>query len=104
MRSLLYFNISPEKERNDSMRKCMYRLMAFAVIAMLSGCSKLTMENYAKIRMGLKYADVVKILGKPDSCSEALIARSCVWGNDQKNITVNFMGETVVLFTSKNIN
>ncbi len=53
--------------------------------------------------MGSEYSEVVKILGKPDSCSEALFVRNCVWGNEQKNITVNFMGGKVVLFTSKNI-
>jgi outer membrane protein assembly factor BamE (lipoprotein component of BamABCDE complex) len=70
---------------------------------MLLGCSRLTMENYAKIKMGLSYSEVVNILGKPDNCSEALFVRSCVWGNEQKNITVNFVGDKVMLFTSKNI-
>ena len=85
------------------MRNSVRLVTALAVMAILFGCSKLTMENYSKIKMGLKYPDVVKILGKPDSCSEALFAKSCVWGNDQKNITVQFMGDNVVLFTSKNI-
>jgi Domain of Unknown Function with PDB structure (DUF3862) len=85
------------------MRNYIRLITALAVMAFLFGCSKLTMENYSKIKMGLKYPEVVKILGKPDSCSEALFAKSCVWGNDQKNITVQFMGDNVVLFTSKNI-
>lgn len=74
-----------------------------ASLAMLLGCSKLTMENYTKIKMGSKYEEVVKILGKPDSCSDALFVRNCVWGDEQKNITVNFMGDKAILFTSKNI-
>jgi hypothetical protein len=72
-------------------------------MAILCGCSKLTMGNYSKIKSGQKYAEVVKILGKPDSCSEAMFAKSCVWGNEQKNISVNFMDDTVILFTSKNM-
>ena len=43
------------------------------------------------------------ILGKPDNCSEALFVRNCVWGDEQKNITVGFMGHKVMLFTSNNI-
>jgi hypothetical protein len=70
---------------------------------MLSGCSKLTMENYSKIKMGVEYSEVVNILGKPDNCSDALFVRNCVWGNEQKNITVNFVGDKVLLVTSKNI-
>ena len=73
------------------------------LLTMLVGCSKLTMENYSKIKAGIEYSEVVSILGKPDSCSEALFLRNCVWGSEQKNITVNFMGGKVVLFTSKNI-
>lgn len=80
------------------------RLMAaLSVLLMLLGCSKLTQENYAKLKMGLGYGEVVTILGKPDSCSEALFAKSCVWGDEQKNITVNFAGDRVVLFASTNI-
>jgi len=77
--------------------------IALLMVIMLAGCSKLTMENFEKLRVGSGYSDVVKILGKPDNCSEALFVKSCVWGNEQKNITVNFLGDKVVLFTSKNI-
>ena len=78
-------------------------IIALSLLAMLLGCSKLTVENYSKIKVGLEYAEIVKILGKPDNCSEALFVKNCVWGNEQKNITVNFMGDKVILFTSKNI-
>lgn len=80
------------------------RLLILPVLlAMLLGCSKLTRENYGKIRPGLTYAEVVTILGKPDDCSEALFVRNCVWGNDRKNITVKFVGDKVLLYSSKNI-
>ena len=78
-------------------------IIALALLTMLLGCSKLTMENYRKIKMGIGYDEVVKILGKPDNCFEALFARSCVWGNERKNITVNFLGDKVILSTSRNI-
>jgi hypothetical protein len=77
--------------------------VVLVALVMLVGCSKLTMENYAKIKVGLGYSEVIKILGKPDSCSEALFVRNCIWGNEQQNITVNFVGDKVILFTSKNI-
>jgi len=78
-------------------------IVAISLLATLTGCSKLTMENYAKIKAGSAYSEVVKILGKPDNCSEALFVRSCVWGDEQKNITVNFVGDKVVLTSNKNI-
>jgi hypothetical protein len=90
-------------ERNDTMLVYIRLIVALSLLVMLLGCSKLTQENYAKIKTGIEYTEVVKILGKPDSCSEALFVKSCVWGNEQKNITVNFVGDKVILSTSRNI-
>lgn len=73
------------------------------LVVLLSGCSKLTVENYAMITTGLEYREVVKILGKPDKCSDVLFVKSCTWGNEQKNITVNFLSDKVILSSSRNI-
>jgi hypothetical protein len=77
-------------------------VLAVAAV-MLAGCSKLTMDNYTKVKTGLEYSQVVAIIGKPDSCSEALFVKSCVWGDEQKNITVNFVSDKVMLATCRNI-
>lgn len=77
--------------------------LGLAALLLLVGCSKLTMENYQKIQVGQEYAAVVEILGKPDSCSEALFVRNCVWGNEKKNITVSFLSDKVILSTSQNL-
>jgi hypothetical protein len=73
------------------------------LVVMLAGCSKLTVDNYMKIKTGIEYSEVVNILGKPDSCSEALFVKSCIWGNEQKNITVNFVSDKAILSSSRNI-
>ena len=73
------------------------------LLAMLSGCSKLTADNYAKLKTGIEYSEVVRILGTPDNCSEALFVKSCVWGNEQKNITVNFLSDKAILSSCRNI-
>lgn len=78
-------------------------IVLLVLVALLPGCSKLTMDNYAKIKTGIEYTEVVRILGKPDSCSEALFVKGCIWGNEQKNITVNFVSDKTVLSSSKNI-
>ena len=78
-------------------------IVLLVMLAMLLGCSKLTVENYKKIKTGIEYSEVVRILGKPDSCSEALFVKSCTWGNEQKNITANFVSDKVILSSSRNI-
>lgn len=81
----------------------MRMIVLLVLVALLAGCSKLTAENYAKIKTGIEYGEVVKILGKPDTCSEALFVKSCTWGNEQKNITVNFVSDKAILSSSRNI-
>ena len=78
-------------------------IVLLVMLAMLLGCSKLTVDNYAKIKTGIEYSEVVTILGKPDSCSEALFVKSCIWGNEQKNITVSFVSDKTILSGSRNI-
>lgn len=81
----------------------MRMIVLLVLLATLLGCSKLTMENYARIKTGIEYDEVVGILGKPDSCSEALFVKSCTWGDEQKNITVNFVSDKAILSSSRNI-
>ena len=75
-----------------------------SLLLLLAGCSKLTQDNYNKLKVGQTYGEVTAILGKPDSCSNALFVKSCTWGNDSKNISINFMGDKVLITTSKNLN
>ena len=81
----------------------MRMIVLLVVVVILAGCSKLTVDNYAKIKSGIEYNEVANILGKPDSCSEALFVKSCIWGNEQKNITVNFVSDKAILSSSRNI-
>lgn len=78
-------------------------MLLMVLVVSLVGCSKLTVDNYSKIKTGMEYNEVVGILGKPDSCSEALFVKSCVWGDEKKNITVNFVSDKAILSGSKNI-
>ena len=83
-------------------RRCIVLVLAIT-IALLAGCSKVTMKNYAKLKSGMTVEEVNAILGAPDSCSEALFVRSCQWGDEKRNITVNFVGGKVMLLSSHNL-
>jgi outer membrane protein assembly factor BamE (lipoprotein component of BamABCDE complex) len=81
-----------------------YSLMAFAAVAiLLTGCSKLTPENYAKLKPGLTYAEVKSILGEPARCDDLVGFKSCRWGDDSRNITVRFAGDQIVLYSAENV-
>ena len=82
------------------------RLFMLALVGTMlfsGGCSKLTQENYDKLKIGMEYSEVTALLGKPDKCTESMGAKSCIWGNETKNITVNFMGDKVMVSSSTGI-
>lgn len=74
----------------------------FALLV-LAGCSKLTVENYDKLKMGMPYAEVKTLLGDPSSCTDVLAMRNCTWGDAQRSITVSFVADQVVLFNASNL-
>lgn len=83
------------------MNRNLAALVLFALLA--GGCSKLTQENYAKVQTGMSLDEVSAVLGSPDTCSETLGVKKCVWGDDKKHITINFVGDKVLLTNAKNI-
>lgn len=76
--------------------------MALALLA-LAGCSKLTRENYSQVEMGMEYGEVKELLGEPSRCKEALGMKGCVWEDGESSAQVNFVGDAVVLYSSKNL-
>lgn len=80
------------------------RWLAALVVLALAACSKLTPENYAKLKVGMPYREVVAILGAPDRCEEAMGFKSCRWGDERRNVTVRFAGETVVIYSAQDVN
>lgn len=80
--------------------------IAFAIAAIAlaaTGCSKLTPENYAKIGIGMTYGEVTQLIGDPASCDDTAGFKTCRWGDAQRNVTVRFVGEKVILHTAVNI-
>jgi len=77
-------------------------LLALLVLA-VTGCSKLSQENYNKLKMGMTYEEVVGVLGSPAACDATMGAKSCTWGNEQKHIKVNFVADRVVVFNCKGL-
>jgi hypothetical protein len=93
-------------ERVSMFIKRTKKLVVFLLIAslyFLTGCSKLTRENYDKLKPGMTSEEIVKILGKADSCRKGLGAKSCTWGSDVKNIKIRFLSDKMVFHSSKGL-
>lgn len=74
----------------------------FAVLT-LTGCNKLTMDNYQRLKAGQTFDEVVAIIGQPTKCDETLGIRQCQWGNDNSGINGNFVADKAVIFSARNI-
>jgi hypothetical protein len=80
------------------------RLLCAAAIALAAaGCSKLTVENYDRIKVGMAYEEVKALIGAPNQCSDVLTVKSCTWGDEKRHVQVSFVADKVVLFTSENL-
>lgn len=78
-------------------------VLALALAAAVVGCSKLSAENYDRLKMGMSFAEVKAILGDPTTCSDLMTVRSCTWGDEKRHVNVNFVADGVVLFTASNL-
>ncbi len=74
-----------------------------AVGLAVAACSKVTAENYAKIKVGMAYADVTATLGSPSGCSETAGFKVCKWGDEKSGVTVRFAADKVMMHSADNI-
>lgn len=84
------------------------RLFAPATLALfalltLTGCNKLTMDNYQRLKAGQTFDEVVAIIGQPTKCDETVGIRQCQWGNDSSGISGNFVADKALLFSARNL-
>lgn len=78
-------------------------VLTMGLMLLLLGCSKLTLENYSKITVGMKYEEVTRLIGTPAHCDDVMGVRSCQWGDDKRSVNVNFVAGKVLLFSSSNL-
>ncbi len=83
--------------------KALCMLVCLACLLLSAGCSKLSKQNYDRLKIGMEYAEVRAILGDGPICDAAMGAKSCTWGDEQKNITVRFVSDKVIFMTCKGI-
>jgi len=76
---------------------------AMGLLLVMLGCSKVTLENYNKISVGMSYEEVTQLIGPPDECDDVMGVRNCLWGDEKRSINISFVGDKVLLFASNNL-
>ena len=72
-------------------------------VFLLAACSKLTMENYGRLKIGQSYDEIVAVLGQPTRCDELLGVRQCQWGDDTRNIKIGSAANTALTLAATNL-
>lgn len=78
-------------------------LLIAALCFMAVACGNLTQQNYDRIKVGMSYQEVEKILGSNPTCDSALGVKSCSWGSAEKHIKVQFVADKVTLYSAKGL-
>jgi len=77
----------------------MKKLLIIAATLSLAACSKVTVENYEKIKIGMDKAEVEAVLGSADNCVEKTLHTNCIWGDESKNIEITLVSDKVTLYS-----
>jgi hypothetical protein len=89
------------------MKAVSIKITIFAILCcfllLAAGCSKVTKENFDKLKVGQNYDEVVSILGKADACRNTMGIKNCTWGDNKTHISVKFVGDKAVIFSSKGL-
>ncbi len=78
-------------------------LLFAALCFLIVACGNLTQENYDKIKVGMSYQEVEKILGPNPVCNSVMGVKSCTWGTTDKYIKVEFVADKVTLHSAQNL-
>ncbi|ATC82612.1 MULTISPECIES: hypothetical protein [Pseudoalteromonas] len=81
----------------------MKKLLIIAATLSLAACSKVSLENYEKIEVGMDKAEVEAILGSADNCVEKTLHTNCVWGDESKNIEITLVSDKVTIYSKHGI-
>ncbi|MDP2634807.1 MAG: DUF3862 domain-containing protein [Pseudoalteromonas sp.] len=77
----------------------MKKILIIAATLSLAACSKVSLENYEKISIGMDKTQVEAILGSADNCVEKTLHTNCVWGDETKNIEITLVSDKVSLYS-----
>jgi hypothetical protein len=78
-------------------------LLFVALCFLTVSCGNLSQENYDKIKVGMTYQEVEKILGSNPACDSVAGMKSCTWGTAEKHVKVQFVADKVALYSAKGL-
>jgi hypothetical protein len=78
-------------------------LLIISLGLLVVGCDRLSQEKYDKIKVGMTFQEVEKLLGSSPSCDSAVGMKNCTWGTAEKHVKVQFVADKVALHSAKGL-
>ena len=78
-------------------------LLLLSLCFLAVACGNLSQENYEKIKVGMSYQEVEKILGSNPTCDAAMGMKNCTWGTAEKHVKVQFVADKVAMHSAKGL-
>lgn len=78
-------------------------VLGMSLLLLMLACSKLTLENYNKLEVGMRYDEVVSLLGPPAKCDDVMGLRNCSWGDEKHSVNVTFAADKALVFSAENL-
>lgn len=76
---------------------------SLCLCALILSCSKLTQNNFEKIKSNMTMKEVIAILGEPTNSESITIAgisgTSAVWKNNEAEVDIQFLNDRVTVKT-----
>jgi hypothetical protein len=81
----------------------MKKFPLLSMLFLITACSKLSMDNYQLLKVGMEYDEVTEVIGAPTQCEETLGTRNCLWGDESTAIKATFIAQKAVMFSHKGL-
>lgn len=83
-------------------------LLVLGAAVLLLGCSKLSQENFNKVKSNMTFKEVIVLLGNPTSVENITISglsgTSAVWKDKHIEVDIQFLNDRMIVKSFNNIN
>ncbi|MGI9278800.1 MAG: hypothetical protein ACR2PX_04115 [Endozoicomonas sp.] len=81
----------------------MKKLIVMAGLVVAAGCAHVNQNAFQQLDVGMSIERVEGILGKPESCSNELGNRECIWRDGDREVRVSYINNKAVVFSSNGL-
>jgi len=78
-------------------------LLILSLCFLTIGCDSPSQEKYNKIKIGMTFQEVEKLLGSSPTCDSAVGMKNCTWGTAGKHVKVQFVADKVAMHSAKGL-